>query len=289
VGIGYNLFPGEVLHCKSQLIDVLQACREREFPFAVRNDGSWERLRTEVGTAASDVVEIPDPGFFVRVDADYACPQQLGRHPSVLLQVAGDNLTRRLGESQSSRFWMRTSQRRERQFVDQMAAYIGWLVDACAAEVVLAPHIARDISLTGKIFDRLPPKISRPHVRMLGITHPLRAAQFFQAYARSDLVVGMRGHSVICAVGLRVPCLALATHQKVSGFMRKCGLAEWSIDWSPHCCEQIRDATRQLLTRPEVQLEARDRGTADFEQRFQHFMQRTWETATRNQPLRHSA
>jgi polysaccharide pyruvyl transferase WcaK-like protein len=276
VAIGYNLFPGQTLHNRGPLADVLTACRQRGFPFSVRNDSSFERIVESVGDAARDVVEVPDPGFFVRTDRAYKVPQMTGRRPSVLVQLAGDNLDRRIG-TQPRRRWLRPRKdRSRRKFTDRITDFVRWLAQQYQAEIVLAPHITRDLALTAEVVDRLPNPIARHQVRVLGVAHPRRAAQFFQAYADADLVVGMRGHSVICAVGLRVPCVAIATHAKVGGFMSKCGLDAWSIPWSDGFLDAICQATAQLLDDPGPQLRARDAGTADFARRFAQFMARAW-------------
>jgi polysaccharide pyruvyl transferase WcaK-like protein len=279
VALGYNLFPGQRLHCRAPLIDVLAACRERGFPFSVRNDSSHERLVEAVGDAARDVVEVPDPGFFVRPDRSYIVPQMTGRRPSVLVQLAGDNLDRRLGMATGRRWFTRRTdhmRRMRRAFIGKIADLVTWLVTQRHAEVVLAPHITRDLSLTAEIVERLPASITRPHVRVLGVPHPSHASQFFQAYAQADLVIGMRGHSVICAVGLRVPCVAISTHAKVSGFMRKCGLDPWSIPWSDRFSADVRQACQQLLDDPSAQFPARDAATAGLHDRFAQFMARAW-------------
>ena len=98
----------------------------------------------------------------------------------------------------------------------------------------------------------------------------------FRPTPKSDLVIGMRGHSVICAVGLRVPCVAISTHAKVSGFMRKCALDHWSIPGPDHFERTVRQACQQLLDDPSAQFPARDTATAGFHNRFAQFMARAW-------------
>jgi len=279
VALGYNLFPGQPFFHKKSLIDVLRATAELEIPFSVRNDGSLERLQELAGLAADHVVEVPDPGFFVTADPDYHVPQFQGERRRVVLQVAGDNLEHRLALAERGRDfrWRRKPEkRRRRAFIDDMARLVRWLVEKQHAQVVLAPHITRDLTITAEILERAPNAIVRPHVRVLGVPHPKSAAQFFAAYARADLVIGMRGHSVICAVGLGTPCLAISTHDKVAGFMRKCGLSDWTVAWTRDFYERMQAAASELLERPEKQLAARAASTAGFGARFDQFMGRCW-------------
>jgi polysaccharide pyruvyl transferase WcaK-like protein len=56
------------------------------------------------------------------------------------------------------------------------------------------------------------------------------APAFFDLYRGADMVIGMRGHSVICAVGASTPVLGLGSHDKVSGFLAEVGLGDWAVD-----------------------------------------------------------
>ena len=40
----------------------------------------------------------------------------------------------------------------------------------------------------------------------------------------------MRGHGLYICVGLNIPCVALSTQDKVSGFARACGLDDYLVD-----------------------------------------------------------
>jgi polysaccharide pyruvyl transferase WcaK-like protein len=278
VALGYNLFPGQELHCREALADVVAACRERGFPFSVRNDGSLERIREELGSAADSVVEIPDPGFFVPARPDAEIPAFRGedpKRPVVVIQLAGDDLERRLSRSEPKpRGWRkrRSSKDIREAFFDTMAAFVCRLIQQYDARILIAPHITLDFTVTGRLLDRLPWTLGRPNVQVMGVTHPRHADYFFEAYRRADLVVAMRGHSVICAVGHRAPCLAIATHDKVSGFMEKCGLGEWTVETGPDLAERLWSGAVRLLDDPSEHLAQRDRGTREFAARFQAFI-----------------
>jgi polysaccharide pyruvyl transferase WcaK-like protein len=279
VALGYNLFPGRELRCREALADVVAACRERSFPFSVRNDGSLERIREQLGSVADEVVEVPDPGFFVPARPDAEIPAFLGdgsQRPVVVVQLAGDNLKRRMSrpESRPQGWWKRRkSEDPVEAFLDTMAAFVCRLIQEYGARVLIAPHITRDFTITGKLLDRMPQALCRPSVEVMNVTHPRHADYFFEAYRRASLVVGMRGHSVICAVGHRVPCLAISTHDKVGGFMEKCGLSDWSLEPGPELAERLWASTQRLMEDPAEHLAQRDRGTGEFAARFGGFIQ----------------
>lgn len=58
----------------------------------------------------------------------------------------------------------------------------------------------------------------------------MQLTYFFDAYKKASVVIGMRGHSVICGVGLNTPTIALSSHSKVKGFMNMVGLSDRVID-----------------------------------------------------------
>jgi polysaccharide pyruvyl transferase WcaK-like protein len=271
VALGYNLFQGEQLHCRNALADVLRACVDLDIPFSVRNDGSLNRLQEAVGDAADQVVEVPDPGFFVPVAEDRV-PRMDSSRPTVLLQIAGDNLTRRLGAVATKRWFGKRSGNAVGELARQAAELVTWLVEQCDVDVVLAPHISKDLAVTAAVFDYLKPAIARYRVRSLGIVSARQAPLFFAAYQQADLVIGMRGHSVICAVGLDRPCIALSTHDKVRGFMENCGLNAWTVDYGRDWVEQTKRQTLSLLSEPARYHVARQAGTRDFAARFDSFL-----------------
>ena len=283
VALGFNLFGGTRLRNGDALADVIGACAERGFPFSVRNDGSLERLRDVLGAAADPVVEVPDPGFFVDVPKAYAVPQFSGRRPRILVQVAGDNPGFRFGgrgDGAAVELLGRVRNRLPvglgRELARAIAKLVTRLVEAFDAEVVLAPHISKDLPLVVAILAGLPAVLARRRVRVLGVPDPSGASEFFAAYAQSDLVVGMRGHSVICACGLRIPCIGLSTHPKIRGFMAACDLADWVVDYEPDCEAELERLSSQLLTDPAPWMARRDAATASFATRLDAFLEQCW-------------
>lgn len=281
VAIGYNLFGDQYLRNKEALIAVLNACADKGFPFSVRNDGSLERLQEAVGVAAEHVIEVPDPGFFIQIDDTHHAPQITPKRPRIIIQLAADNAAQRfsfyrndlLNRAMNKLPFIDTSE----HLTTVLSNLVVWFVQEYDAEIILAPHIATDIQLTADILRKLPTCIARKNARVLGIPSPLNADRFFAAYKQADLVIGMRGHSVICAVGLGVPCVALSTHPKVSGFMEKSGVADWSVAYSRDCFGELRTMSQQLLEDSQEYHRRRDEATKDFAERFDGFMQLCWQ------------
>jgi hypothetical protein len=206
VALGYNTFYGQDYNMRDELRELVGRANDLGIPFSVRMDGGKERILEEVGI---DIEEIPDPGLFIEVDESYTPPQIDPNRLNVVMQVAGDNPELR-GE-----------------YVNVLANLAGLLIHDCGVNIILAPHITRDLEVTSEVATHLSDKYFRGSLCMTGIVHPRNAAQYFKVYKDADLVIGMRGHSVICGVGLGTPTVAIDTHPKVGGFMRKVGLGDW--------------------------------------------------------------
>jgi hypothetical protein len=254
VALGHNLFYGDELRAPDLLRWTLAWSAQRGHPFSVRNDGSGARMQADFGADADHIVEVPDPGMFVPPSP--VVPAEVGQDDFVLLQVASDRLDDRLlGASRGSgrRAERRgAGARRHKQFVDAMVAWCRSSAQAHDVDVVLAPHIPTDVALVSEILDGCYAKGSRAGFahrpfRLLGTPHPRNALHYFGHYAAARAVVGMRGHAVICGVGLGRPVVALSTHPKVRGFMEACDLDPWVIEPGPDLAMDLTAAVDPLI------------------------------------------
>lgn len=280
IGLGYNLFYAEPFRCKDALINVIEACKARNFPFSVRNDTSLERLRHAIGTTGDYVEEIPDPGYFIQADPNHHAPQFIDdHHPRIILQIAADNAAKRYSTLHNdlwNRVLTKLSINTTGTIETSIAALISWLVQTFDAHVVLAPHITTDLQITANIINQVPKKIRRKSVRVLGVAHPQKAPQYFSGYADADLIIGMRGHSVICAVGLGRPCIGLSSHPKIRGFMEKCGLEDYVLDYSDNFLPTLQQMVERMFQDTDSYHQRRITGTRDFEIRFDNFIRKCW-------------
>lgn len=278
VALGHNVFEGDPFRHGRALTRLLEEAALRGHPFSVRNDGSLARLHRDLGAAADTVVEIPDPGFFV--DAPLRRPVEASARPYVLIQVAGDSLARRVKVGRLQR-----AIRRLRR-TDHTAPITGGMIAfglhmwrKHGVDILVAPHIPTDVGMSATILRGLysaagPAAAHRPF-RLGGTPHPGHSTEFFGAYAGAELVVGMRGHSVICGVGLRRPTLALSTHPKIAGFMETCGLGDWSVPFGPAMAGDLSALADGIVADGgQSYFAKRDPAVAGFSRSFDDFLKR---------------
>ena len=227
VGLGHNQYRHQEFFNIDVLDRFLDFCYDRDIPFSVRDDGSFGRLsrmllRDDIGDLISVV---PDPGFFVEASENIPSPVfPLHDAPRVVVQLAVDAYKHRFGGDNTD------YEKNSLDFINRMSTYVGYLIDMHGASVALATHTLSDLEAALLVLRNIDRKKSRMHVRITGVYHPVYAPMFFKTYAEADLVVGMRGHSVICAAGLGTPVIPISTHDKISGFSGQAGLSQWTLE-----------------------------------------------------------
>ena len=232
--VGFNLFDKQIYWNLDKLRrHIKYVAAQSKMIFSVRNDGSLARLQEVLGDDADGIVEVPDPGMYVpTTDTDH--PEILQGKDNILVQIAGDNPFSRF----SAGLWRYVpivGKRVLRRRLLQQLQYLGKALQAIAKKndvnYILCPHLVRDYTVTGKFVDNINKGFSRFNFNSTGIQRGSRAAHsFFDIYKKVSLVIGMRGHSVICGVGLSTPTIALSSHSKVKGFMNAVGLSDRIVD-----------------------------------------------------------
>lgn len=232
--VGHNSFAKQIYwHAKKLrgLVDFV--LNQEKMLFSVRNDGSLGRLKTLLKSDLNNMWEIPDPGLFV--------PTKENTHNSfsndkvnILVQLAGDNPFSRF----SSGTWKiipkigrMILKKRMHQYLQNVGDALQKVAKKKPVNFVLCPHLVRDFSVLGKFTDSIPKGFSRFNFNATEILRGAEAApKFFDLYRKADMVIGMRGHSVICGVGLGTPTIALSSHPKVRGFMESVGLEDRIVE-----------------------------------------------------------
>lgn len=223
--LGFNQFRNSYFFHRAKLAKLLEAVNERGMLFTVRNDGSKQRLEQLLGPL-DFVSTVPDPGLYVPT-RPRPVPELREGAFNLVLQLAGDRLRSRLGGS-LRRALERVSGRGP---LSNLANLMSELISNRGVHVTLCPHLLTDIPMISEFVQRLPNRALREGCTLSSVLCGSDSApDFFELYRQADLVVGMRGHSAICSVGLGTPFVGLATHDKVSGFMDEIGLPDWCVD-----------------------------------------------------------
>lgn len=265
VGLGHNLFPAQEFHQADVLSDFIEYCRGESIPFSVRRDGSWTRLHDVIDSDLMSYVDIiPDPGFFIKASGRPSPHFSPIAEKKIVIQIASDAYMHRFGDKETFE-----------AFLALIVEYAVWAIDKYKASISIAVHTLDDMWGVIALMNDVPNNVRRLHMRATGVYHPVFADSFFDTYQQADLVVGMRGHSAICGTALGVPTIALASHAKVSGYMREADASDWAPNVrDDNLLAKLQTATEQLMESPNVQLEKVAQATKNWTSDYYSFLQK---------------
>lgn len=282
-GVGHNLFRGEKLRRPEDLYNLIRVINKNGGLFSVRNDGSYSRLEKDLDKILTqDVFEIPDPGFYtpiVPVNSPVIRPEKI----NILLQLAGDGISNRfLSNSIKNNFLSKFSITKKdltKSFLLSVAKALFRLSKDYPINIILTPHILKDYGVFSQ-FISIADQISTPRkfftrglMESVGVVRGSEnASKFFDYYRQADLVIGMRGHSSIVAVGQRTPFVGLVSHEKISGFMDECNMGEWAIQIDdPQVEEKLYMKAKALIENPQPWYDLQLKAVQKFEMQRKTF------------------
>jgi lipopolysaccharide biosynthesis glycosyltransferase len=225
-GVGYNAFEGQS-YADVRFRESLTLLVERSAFVGLRNQGSIDRVRRSLPPGLHDRVTYqPCPTTVTRrLVAGWRDPAE--REDTVLVNAAYDRFERRFGRDYGS-------------FLARMATAIGAMRER--ADVRYAAHAVTDERFVHDL--RREHGIALPVVPLYEYTN----AEIWQAYARTRLVVGMRGHAGMIPFGVGTPILSLISHPKLGYFLRDLDRAEWGISvHDPHLAHVLPRRVGEIL------------------------------------------
>lgn len=220
--IGYNKFPQDHSEFKSGMWENLQETIDHSSLFSVRNVGTYNVLK-ENGLDVSKIHITPDCGMFIKKEKYKK--SIFNKSLKIGLNWASDRAIQRFGG---------TGEKELRLVVEwckRMVAEMG-------ATIYLIEHLMPNDSninsknMIHKIFTQ---QLGENGIILRNVAdgmYPMfdyTAGFFADVYSKMDLVVGMRGHSMIIPFGLGVPTIGIGAHNKIKWFLEDVGLEKYSV------------------------------------------------------------
>jgi lipopolysaccharide biosynthesis glycosyltransferase len=205
--VGYNAFEGQT-YARTRFTESLTALAEQASFFGLRNHGSVERVRALLPARLRDkVVFQPCPTTVTRqLMPDWQDP--VFRDDTVLVNCAYDRAGLRFGHDYA-------------HFLGQLATAVRELGED--TEVRYAAHAVTDETFVHDL--RRVHGISLPVLPM----YEWSTERIFREYARTRLVIGMRGHAGMIPFGCGTPILSLISHPKLAYFLKDIERPEWGV------------------------------------------------------------
>lgn len=241
-GIGCDATRGVSEAAMEKCRRFLDVVYQRNFLFSLRNDGSRHLLEQALG---ADYVEpmsvIADGALFARPVAAWSEWLYPARK-LVAISLAGDMSDRRFAPADAPLIGVS-----QESFVQGMAETASELLALDEGlRVVFVPHIHSDLGLIAQVLECMPDVLRRRRVSVAPyLNGGENWSEIFDIYRKASLVIGMRFHACVVALGQGVPTIAISTHHKVRGFfedMRLLGncMSLEGADWRDRLCARAR-------------------------------------------------
>ena len=247
-GLSYRHWPYQPFHHRDKLKRAVDyALANPRMLFAVRNDGTGPWLTRLLGIRPEGMHIIPDPGLYVpAADEDY--PELRSDRVNLILSLNDEDAVYRYGGWRRRMLWrllepvagekrlsalapyLADAESRRRRILDGIVAAVQRLASQWDLNVILCPHYFDDFHMMADFVARCAPRFAHRHMVSTGLMRVPWAARFYGRYARADLVISMRVHSMSPAVGLGVPMVPLVTQDRMWAFLEDAGIEDCAVD-----------------------------------------------------------
>jgi polysaccharide pyruvyl transferase WcaK-like protein len=220
-GVGVNYFRGSS-KLQPNEIKTLKSILDRADLFSVRNDGSFEILQGIFNS--TKIREIPDPGLMMGWEL-----QPVKTVSKWLFQPVWNNNEKIV---------------KDRGFSDDNLHHLSELTK----HMTMMPHTIKDYEMPDIRNELMSKKDMKVKVKYTNTDG------FVEKYKKYEAVLAMRGHGQLISIGINMPGIYLSTQDKVSGFSKKNGFENYTVDindvnWNGKVKEKVEGLKDEFLER----------------------------------------
>ncbi len=200
----------------------------------LRDDKSDEELKS-LGVTKPKVVITADPAFTIDVD----------------VSLSGKYFTRMAGVPDGTRLCIvsiREWKNEAFNFAHELARLCDFMVEEYGLYPLFVPmQYPMDMEISKLVISKM------KHESYI-ISRELSVPEMFSVLSESELVIGMRLHSLIYATTLEIPAMALVYDPKVSAFMESLNQPDW-VDVESFKFEDAKDVFKTIVSQREQRKE----------------------------------
>lgn len=238
--------------------------------FSVRNDGTAAWLERLTGMPPGRLQSVPDPGLYVPHD-DGKYDELRSDRRNIIIAFNNEDAVYRYGGWRRELLSRALGQILPEQTVvalarkvagvestrDRIIAGMIFAVERIAeqwdAHFILVPHYFDDYRMLADFVSHCRPRIAHQRMVSTGLCTLQGARHFYGRYAKADLAISMRVHSMSPAIGLHVPTVPLVTQDRLWDFLQEAGLEDIGIDaFAPDLGDRLHAAITAALQQPNM-------------------------------------
>jgi polysaccharide pyruvyl transferase WcaK-like protein len=250
-GLSYRCWPFQEYPNRKAFIGWLNYMISRENVFfGVRNDGTKEWLKRKFGVDSIKIHEVPDPALFVPVENhDYPelhptykniliafnnedAPYRFASPLSMLLYKVGKHVIdpARLNRGMSRLgLYKKERSRTVRELAIATQEIIKKHEDV---QFILVPHYLDDYDMLDEFINVVQERIAHQRIVSTGLVSVPHTPYFYGRYAKADLAISMRVHSMSPSIGLGIPVIPVTSQGRMRNFLKKANLEDIAVDVS---------------------------------------------------------
>jgi hypothetical protein len=268
-GLSYRCWPFQSYPNEEALKRFIQwAIGRPKVFFGVRNDGTKEWIERRFHIVSERIHEVPDPGMFVPHE-DRAYPELHPTKKNVIIAVNNEDAVYRFATPFQKRCWSLLgpfvpdrSLRRAFESIGlhrslrlsvsrSLARIVEELSQNENVHFVLAPHYLDDYFMLDELVGELVERIAHQRLTSTGLLRVPETSYFYGRYAKADLALSMRVHSMSPSIGLGTPVVPLTSQGRMTNYLSKIGLSDISVDIrDPLFAEKVVQKSQDLLIDP---------------------------------------
>lgn len=217
-GVGVNIFRGGIEYSEKAK-EALEDTIEKSTAFAVRNDGSYDKLVNWIGIKSDKVEVIPDPGL-LHLDR-FNIPRKdtvtkIGFQPAI-------NNSNGINNGRFGKFGLQ----------DLKAKF---------KKTICFPHTDKDFVFGKPIITK-----DEFHKKYKWLEN---LDEYLEHYKQIDFVIAMRGHGQMITIGMNIPGIYLSTQDKVRDFSLLNGFEDYNVDMEDPDWEAQLEEKEALMREP---------------------------------------
>jgi hypothetical protein len=202
---------------------------------ALRNDGSRRVIADTLGNGYADQLPtILDNGFFFTPGVNYP---RICESPYIALNIGWDQIAMaRSHEAAPSTGWI----------YDELQIVVQQLIDKSGYQIVLVPHIYKDLFGISELLSRLDDFDVRSRVLVAPHVQGDKGCLYVMSvYQNADLVLGMRFHANVCPRTMGCNSYGLAALPRVSAMFESIGESDRTVRIEPGFSAQVLERVAQ--------------------------------------------
>lgn len=225
-GISYRHWLGQEFHHLDKLKEAISIILDHpRIIFAVRNDGTKEWLQALLGFQSDRIYTIPDTGVYVPYDNNSYSELSPGK-VNVILAFNDEDRFHRFGDSQKNEQEMLQVRLK---IVNSIAVVIEKISTTHDLNLILCPHYFDDYRMISDFISYIRPQLAHQQMVSTGLNKVSESSYFYGRYAKADIVVSMRVHSMSPSIGMGVPMVALTSQNRMTRFLQEVNLADCGV------------------------------------------------------------